>query len=149
YYQILELSPDVSLDEIHQAYRALAKKYHPDLFHLSKHKSRISERMQEINEAYSVLSSQPLRQAYDAKFHEKYSGNHHAFHSDSLKETIQQASNPMKRVLYYAGLVIFLFLIFRTSLQLILISPIGKVLLLVPILWMAYRFVGRKFHWKH
>ena len=32
YYDILELQKNASADEIKQAYRKLAKKYHPDLY---------------------------------------------------------------------------------------------------------------------
>ena len=38
-YEVLELSPGASDDEIKAAYRKLAKKYHPDLNGGSAHKS--------------------------------------------------------------------------------------------------------------
>lgn len=54
YYQVLELPPDFTIDELKQAYRRLAKKYHPDI-----NKSRNAhEKFIEINEAYEVLLHQ-------------------------------------------------------------------------------------------
>lgn len=60
YYAILGLSPDAEGILIKAAYRALSQKYHPD-------KETGDElKMQEINEAYSVLSDPESRAAYDA-----------------------------------------------------------------------------------
>jgi hypothetical protein len=52
YYMILGLKPNANQDQIKEAYRKLAKKYHPDI---SKSK-QAQEKMKEINEAYSILS---------------------------------------------------------------------------------------------
>lgn len=63
YYKILELSSNrVTPEEIKQAYRDQAKKYHPDI----NTSSQISEeRFKDINEAYRVLSNQASKRKYD------------------------------------------------------------------------------------
>ena len=63
YYKILELSNNkVTPEEIKQAYRDQAKKYHPDI----NTSSQISEeRFKDINEAYRVLSNQASKRKYD------------------------------------------------------------------------------------
>ena len=54
YYEILEVTENASEDTIKAAYRALAKKYHPDTF--VGNKLFAESKMQEINQAYYVLS---------------------------------------------------------------------------------------------
>lgn len=61
YYDVLGVSRDASADEIQQAYRRLARNYHPDL---NKDPSA-EERFKEVNEAYSVLSDPKTRARYD------------------------------------------------------------------------------------
>lgn len=63
YYKILGLETNkVTADEIKQAYREQAKKYHPDV----NVGDRISEeRFKDINEAYRVLSNNVSRRRYD------------------------------------------------------------------------------------
>ena len=51
-YQILGVSPQASEDEIKKAYRALAKKYHPDVNNGS---AAAEAKMKEVNEAYSAI----------------------------------------------------------------------------------------------
>lgn len=51
-YRILGVSPQASDDEIKKAYRALAKKYHPDVNNGSP---EAEARMKEVNEAYSAV----------------------------------------------------------------------------------------------
>lgn len=53
YYSILNVSNNADEDQIKQAYRALAMKYHPD----KNPDSKIAEeKFKRISEAYSVLS---------------------------------------------------------------------------------------------
>jgi len=62
YYKILGLdSNKVSLDEIKNAFREQAKKYHPDI----NSGSSAEERFKDINEAYRVLSEHSSRRKYD------------------------------------------------------------------------------------
>ena len=51
-YRVLGVSQSASEDEIKKAYRALAKKYHPDVNNGS---AEAEARMKEVNEAYSTI----------------------------------------------------------------------------------------------
>ena len=51
-YRVLGLSPQATDDEVKKAYRALAKKYHPDVNNGSQ---AAEAKMKEINEAYSTI----------------------------------------------------------------------------------------------
>ncbi len=62
YYKILGVSENAGEEEIKQAYRRLAKEYHPDRRGGDK---AAEERFKEISEAYSVLSDPQRRQEYD------------------------------------------------------------------------------------
>lgn len=62
YYEILGVARGASDDEIKRAYRALARKHHPDVAH---DKSKAEHRFKEINEAYEVLSDPGKRAQYD------------------------------------------------------------------------------------
>ncbi len=62
YYKILELKQTANLEEIKKAYRALSKRYHPDI-----NKNGI-EQFKAINEANSVLSDAVKRKAYDMQY---------------------------------------------------------------------------------
>ena len=65
YYDILGVSTKASLDEITAAKNALAKKYHPDVN--LKDGIDTTEQMQEILEAYRILSDPAKRKKYDKK----------------------------------------------------------------------------------
>lgn len=59
-YEVLGVSRNASQDEIKQAYRKLAKKYHPDLHPRDAEAAR---KMQEINAAYEQLQNPSQRNA--------------------------------------------------------------------------------------
>jgi curved DNA-binding protein len=61
YYEVLGVSRDATADQIQQAFRTLARKYHPDV----NHDPAAEDRFKEINEAYSVLSEPDTRKRYD------------------------------------------------------------------------------------
>jgi curved DNA-binding protein CbpA len=59
-YEVLQVHRRAELDVIRAAYRALARKHHPDF-------GGDSTRMVEINDAWRVLSDRDARAAYDAQ----------------------------------------------------------------------------------
>ncbi|MCL6472451.1 MAG: DnaJ domain-containing protein [Firmicutes bacterium] len=63
YYAILGISKNASQKEIKDAYRKLARKYHPDANNSNK---ETEEKFKEINEAYEVLKDPEKRKQYDA-----------------------------------------------------------------------------------
>lgn len=62
YYEVLGVSKNATQDEIKKAYRAMARKYHPDFNEGSK---EAEEKFKEAAEAYEVLSDEKKRQQYD------------------------------------------------------------------------------------
>jgi molecular chaperone DnaJ len=65
YYEVLGVPKDASQDDLKQAFRRLARQYHPDV-----NKARdAEERFKEINEAFAVLSDDEKRAAYDRYGH--------------------------------------------------------------------------------
>mgnify|MGYP001459844355 CR=1 FL=1 len=61
-YEVLGVDSQVTSDEFKRQYRKLAKKYHPDL---NPDDETAGEKLQEINEAYSILSDPEKRDMYD------------------------------------------------------------------------------------
>lgn len=58
-YKILGISPDATDIEVKNAYRALARKYHPDNYDASNPLSDLAtEKMKEINEAYDQIMAE-------------------------------------------------------------------------------------------
>lgn len=58
YYEILGLEPGASPEEVKQAYRDLAKVWHPDRFpNDPRLQQKAQEKLKEINEAYERLQS--------------------------------------------------------------------------------------------
>ena len=64
YYEWLEISKNASPEVIEKAYKALVKKYHPDLQE-GESKKEAEEIIKHINEAYEVLSDAIKREEYD------------------------------------------------------------------------------------
>src|SRR5690349_23723225 len=62
YYKTLGVSKSASAEEIQKAYRALAKKYHPDL---NPDDKTAKQKFQEVQTAYDVLNDPKQREMYD------------------------------------------------------------------------------------
>ena len=67
YYEVLGVPRDADEAAIKKAYRALAKKNHPDV---NPGDAGAEERFKEINEAYQVLSNPQKRAQYDQFGHD-------------------------------------------------------------------------------
>lgn len=63
YYRILGVPRDANEKDIKQAFRRLARQYHPDV---ARDKAAAESRFKEINEAYEVLGNPENRRKYDA-----------------------------------------------------------------------------------
>ena len=70
-YEILGVSKNASDDDIKKAYRAKARKSHPDVDKTAGAESRFKE----VNEAYQILSDKDKRAAYDQYGHSAYDQN--------------------------------------------------------------------------
>ncbi len=77
YYELLQVTPNATPQEIKQAYRRLVKKYHPD----SQSDSADHELIVKLNLAYEVLKDPVSRQKYDK----------------SLEDTIAQHSSRQQK----------------------------------------------------
>lgn len=90
YYKILEIEQNATQKQIKEAYRKLAFEYHPD--RNNNHKSA-SEKMKEINEAYSILSDPYKRKQYDALYKQYGSSSYERFRQNYKDDDIFRGSD--------------------------------------------------------
>ena len=104
YYDLLEIKPDASPEIVRAAYKAQAKKYHPD-----SQNTGDTEYMKKINEAYEVLSDPERRAAYDRDLKEGRAGtgqegetaNNTDGQSQAPSEAASQQPAPKKKRLMF------------------------------------------------
>lgn len=63
-YAMLEVSPKADAEDLHRAYRAMAKKYHPDV----NGSLAAAQRFDDMRKAYSILSDPRSRARYDEMY---------------------------------------------------------------------------------
>ncbi len=85
YYKILGINNyKASAEEIKQAYREQAKKYHPDINTTNK---MAEERFKDINEAYKVLSETASRRKYDRMWYNNIGKKQKVNYEESARGT--------------------------------------------------------------
>lgn len=113
YYKILEIGSAATTQEIKLAYRALSKKWHPDL----NPNIDVTQKMQDINEAYAILKDDVKRQRYDVEYlkYQEYFNSHNSkdnnntkkestycydynIYNDTLKQDINEAREYAKKI---------------------------------------------------
>lgn len=94
YYELLEVNPKASKEIIEKAYRVLVKKYHPDLYQ-GDEKLIAQKKVQELNEAYHVLSDNFLREQYDIELEREKENkyNNVSYENSRRKNNVRQESN--------------------------------------------------------
>ncbi|XP_044489638.1 dnaJ homolog subfamily B member 8-like isoform X3 [Mangifera indica] len=96
YYKVLGVTVDSSVEEIKQAYRELAMKWHPDKW--TKNPSLLGEaksKFQQIQEAYSVLSDERKRTLYDVGLYDPAEEEEEGF-SDFVQEMVSLMAQTRK-----------------------------------------------------
>lgn len=90
YYEILGVGKNATKDDIKKAYKALAKRYHPDV----NKDSSASDKFKEINEAAAVLGDDSKREQYDkhGTTAEQFSGGFQGFDFSDFFSDIGQGS---------------------------------------------------------
>ena len=101
YYEILEVDKNASQEVIEKAYKALAKKYHPDL-QTGEKQLQYAEKMKIINEAYDVLSDNLKRQQYNEKLQNEIKQQQEAV-SRQEQERIMRENYVLKQQLNRMG----------------------------------------------
>ena len=88
YYQILSVPKTASDKDIKNAYRKLARKYHPDL---NPNDKEANKKFQQLNEANEVLSDPEKRKKYD-----QYGENweHGAEYEEQMRQQRQRRQQP-------------------------------------------------------
>ena len=90
YYEVLGVSENASSQELKDAYRNLAFKYHPDQ---NKVGADTAEKMKSVNEAYAVLSNKEKRQKYDTLKRQFGSSAYRQFRSNYSEQDIFRGSD--------------------------------------------------------
>lgn len=83
FYELLEISPTSSGDEIKKAYRTQCIRWHPD----KNSAINTTQRMQDINQAYLILKDPEARSRYDKEYliFKTFLKNH--FYEQETKDT--------------------------------------------------------------
>ena len=97
YYEILEVNKKASKEVIEKAYKVLVKKYHPDLYSGQK-KNYAEEKIKEINEAYSVLTDEFMKEQYDAELEKQEQEDLYKKYNQKQNENTQRNMNSTNNV---------------------------------------------------
>ena len=82
-YKVLGVSRDAADDDIKKAYRALARKYHPDNYAGSDLADLAGEKMKEINEAYDQIQKERANKNASGSAYGGYGGSGFSYSGSS------------------------------------------------------------------
>ncbi len=82
-YLVLGVSRDATNDEIKKAYRALCRKYHPDVNRDNPNRDEYKQRFTEVGEAYQAIMDERSGKKANYSGYSDYSGSSSSANSDS------------------------------------------------------------------
>ena len=105
YYEVLGVHKKATNQELKNAYRKLAKKYHPDT---NPGDAKAEQMFKEITEAYNVLSDEEKRRLYDQFGHAAFDGSMGSnpgeyANSDTARHYWESTGPQGSRAEYYTG----------------------------------------------
>lgn len=159
YYDILGVSPDAEDVVISAAYRALMRKYHPDV----NSAADAGLRAKEITEAYETLADRVKRAAYDERLKDsstqKKSGqsregptespksHYRAPHPEQKKASKDSGTSTFTDILYITSIAVILGLFARSYLGIILSESLLFGGLICHVINMLYVIFNKKKTW--
>ena len=147
YYKLLGINSDAETVVITAAYKALAKKYHPDVY---PDKAKGEEKLKLLNNAYETLSDPDKRKRYDASFSSGYDHEEPKPEADKpFRETEANRQAPRWQMRGVGGLVHWITVFFAVLIisltgssgesDFILVVAFLPMFLLIFVLWVTKR----------
>lgn len=94
YYEVMELSPNASLDTIHRIYRILAQRLHPD-----NSETGSNDAFKQLVTAYKILSDPEQRAAFDSARGVRQQVHWRVFDQNSATPSVEQEQMKRRGVL--------------------------------------------------
>lgn len=133
YYRVLQVHPQAGPEVIQAAYRRLARNYHPD----TAGDAGDDAAMQELNEAYAVLSDAQKRATYDRSYAAQ------PWPSSPARAT------PLWRALLPAALTLAMLVVFVLDMFRLGVRGLPEItVVLVALGWLVYHFTGLRERWR-
>ena len=129
YYGILGVKPTASDKEIQAAYRDLVSRYHPDKHQDNALRELAEEKLQELNEAYEILSNPQHRARYDRD-------PTRVFSTAGTQPTAQSTTLRIQRFLNWALIVIGTPILVRFVRN----PKVSAAIIIAAVLWFVWRW---------
>lgn len=98
YYEVLGVSETATPNEIKNAYRKLALKWHPDKWvnKISQEREEAKEKMQEINKVFEILGDEELRKKYDLFGEVEFDSGGYDYEAELKEENLRRREEMLR-----------------------------------------------------
>ena len=136
FYQLLGVSKNATIEEIKQAYRKLAIKYHPDK---NPGNQKFTKRFKELTNAYNILKNKKKRREYDETINKQNFGNTEGTYYSSKADkfwdnVISSAPITLQIIFFFSGVLLIIGFIFKIILLTKIALPVFFAITLVMLI---------------